>query len=150
MMEERRTIKRGRINGKGGKMSSVVSKLAKAATLGTVYELLDERTKEVRDRFNRLEDRFAEFRSETKQEISEFKSEIRQEISEFKSETKQRFDKVDEQFEKVDERFEKVDERFERLEMKLDNFIQSTNQRFDQLNMRLDQIIGLLIDKRNQ
>src|SRR3990167_6107145 len=88
-------------------------------TLELIYDAVDERTHEIKERLDRIED---DNRS------------LRNEMNDLRSE--------------INRRFEKVDQKFDTLQNEMNHRFGEINARFETLNGRFDQLFALIVNQR--
>lgn len=118
----------------------IVKKALKKVTLEMVYEVVDERTREIKEELEsikrRQEEDFRFLNQKIDTLIGQVRDELKEEISQIRGEIK----RLDEKIDRVNEN---VLQRMDMYHGQLRQEISQLNQRVDQLNQRMDTIIQL-------
>ena len=83
-------------------------------------------------RFEQVDNRFAEMKSDMNKRFSEMQSDMDKRFSEMQNNMDTRFAEVDRRFAQVDQRFEQVDKHFLQIEDKLDKILERIDRRIDE------------------
>jgi hypothetical protein len=151
-----------RFRKKGDVMKAAIGHLVKKVTLELIYDVVDERTKELKDDIKSVNGRIDAFREETKDEIKSINvrlDQMRQEHKEDMRAVYDRFKTVDDNFNSVNARIDsvgtridsvstRIDDNFKSVNARIDDNFKSVNARIDQIHTRLDQIMHMLADLR--
>ncbi|CUS84472.1 hypothetical protein [Candidatus Kryptobacter tengchongensis] len=117
-------------------MKEIITKAIKKVTLELIYEVVDERTKNILEVVNEIKRRQEEDFRYLNDKIDMQVNQLRQEMGQLRQEIAQLNQKIDSQIAQLNQ---KIDSQIAQLNQKIDSQIA-------QLNQRIDTVIQLLID----